>query len=151
MEMTPRLLRFGMNIWPPFLFTGIHVTDIGADWRSARVELRLRPWNRNYVGTQFGGSLFAMTDPFWMLLMLHALPRDYIVWDKAGEIEFVKPGRSTVHAEFKLDDAVIQEVIAAAANGDKVLRWFDTDVIDVEGEVVAKVRKQLYIRRKRDR
>ena len=151
MEMTPRLLRFGMNIWPPFLFTGIHVTDIGADWRSARVELRLRPWNRNYVGTQFGGSLFAMTDPYWMLLMLHALPRDYIVWDKAGEIEFVKPGRSTVHAEFKLDDAVIQEVIAAAASGDKVLRWFDTDVIDVEGEVVAKVRKQLYIRRKRDR
>lgn len=151
MEMTPRLLRFGMNIWPPFLFTGIHVTDIGADWRSARVELRLRPWNRNYVGTQFGGSLFAMTDPFWMLLMLHALPRDYIVWDKAGEIEFVKPGRSTVHAEFKLDETVIQEVITAAASGDKVLRWFDTDVIDVDGEVVAKVRKQLYIRRKRDR
>ncbi|SIP97828.1 Acyl-coenzyme A thioesterase PaaI, contains HGG motif [Solilutibacter tolerans] len=151
MEMTPRLLRFGMNLWPPFLFTGIHVTDIGADWRSARVELRLRPWNRNYVGTQFGGSLFAMTDPYWMLLMLHALPRDYIVWDKAGEIEFVKPGRSTVHAEFHLSDAVIKEVIAAAANGDKVLRWFDTDVIDAEGEVVAKVRKQLYIRRKRDR
>ena len=151
MEMTPRLLRFGMNLWPPFLFTGIHVTDIGKDWRSARVELRLRPWNRNYVGTQFGGSLFAMTDPYWMLLMLHALPRDYIVWDKAGEIEFVKPGRSTVHAEFRLDDAVIDEVIAAAANGDKVLRWFDTDVIDVDGEVVAKVRKQLYIRRKRDR
>ena len=151
MEMTPRLLRFGMNLWPPFLFTGIHVTDIGPDWRSARVELRLRPWNRNYVGTQFGGSLFAMTDPYWMLLMLHALPRDYIVWDKAGEIEFVKPGRSTVHAEFKLDDAVIEEVIAAAANGDKVLRWFDTDVIDIDGEVIAKVRKQLYIRRKRDR
>ena len=151
MEMTPRLLRFGLNLWPPFLFTGIHVTDIGADWRSARVELRLRPWNRNYVGTQFGGSLFAMTDPYWMLLMLHALPPDYIVWDKAGEIEFVKPGRSTVHADFRLDDAVINEVIAAAANGDKVLRWFDTDVIDVEGEVVAKVRKQLYIRRKRDR
>ena len=151
MEMTPRLLRFGLNLWPPFLFTGIHVTDIGADWRSARVELRLRPWNRNYVGTQFGGSLFAMTDPYWMLLMLHALPPDYIVWDKAGEIEFVRPGRSTVHAAFKLDDAVINEVIAAAANGEKVLRWFDTDVIDVHGEVVAKVRKQLYIRRKRDR
>ena len=151
MEMTPRLLRFGLNLWPPFLFTGIHVTDIGADWRSARVELRLRPWNRNYVGTQFGGSLFAMTDPYWMLLMLHALPPDYIVWDKAGEIEFVRPGRSTVHADFRLDDAVIDEVIAAAANGDKVLRWFDTDVIDVDGEVVAKVRKQLYLRRKRDR
>ena len=96
MEMTPRLLRFGMNLWPPYLFSGIRVTDIGDDWRSARVELRRHLWNRNYVGTQFGGSLFAMTDPFWMLLALHALPRDYIVWDKAAEIEFVKPGRSTV-------------------------------------------------------
>ena len=151
MKMTPRLFKLGLNLWPPFLFTGIHVTAVGADWRSAQVELRLRPWNRNYVGTQFGGSLFAMTDPFWMLLMLHALPRDYIVWDKAGEIEFVKPGRSTVHAEFRIDDAVIEEIKAAAAGGDKVLRWFDTDVIDAEGEVVAKVRKQLYIRRKRDR
>ena len=151
MEMTPRLLRFGMNLWPPFLFTGIHVTDIGADWRSARVELRLRPWNRNYVGTQFGGSLFAMTDPYWMLLMLHALPRDYIVWDKAAEIEFVKPGRSTVHAEFRIDDAVFDEIKAAAAGGEKVLRWFDTDVIDTQGEVVARVRKQLYVRLKRER
>lgn len=151
MEMTPRLLRFGMNLWPPYLFSGIRVTDIGDDWRSARVELRRHLWNRNYVGTQFGGSLFAMTDPFWMLLALHALPRDYIVWDKAAEIEFVKPGRSTVHAEFRIDDAVFDEIKAAAAGGEKVLRWFDTDVIDTQGEVVARVRKQLYVRLKRER
>ena len=91
MEMTPRLLRFGMNLWPPFLFTGIHVTDIGKDWRSARVELRLRPWNRNYVGTQFGGSLVAMSDPDWMLLMLHALPRDYIVWTRPARSNSSNP------------------------------------------------------------
>ena len=146
--MTPRLFKLGLNLWPPFLFTGIHVTAVGADWRSARVELRLRPWTRNYVGTQFGGSLFAMTDPFWMLLMLHALPRDYIVWDKAGEIEFVKPGRGTVHAVFELDDAVLDELRAAAAGGEKVLRWFAADIIDEQGEVVARTRKQLYVRRK---
>lgn len=146
MKLTPRLLRFGLNLWPPFLFSGIRVTDIGADWRSARVELRLRPWNRNYVGTQFGGSLFAMTDPFWMLLMLHALPRDYIVWDRAGAIEFDKPGRSTVHATFHLTDDMIDEIKQAAAGGEKVLRWFDTDVIDADGEVIARVRKQLYVR-----
>lgn len=151
MEMTPRLLRFGMNLWPPYLFSGIRVTDIGDDWRSARVELRRHLWNRNYVGTQFGGSLFAMTDPFWMLLALHALPRDYIVWDKAAEIEFVKPGRTTVHAEFRIDDAVFDEIKAAAVGGEKVLRWFDTDVIDTQGEVVARVRKQLYVRLKRER
>lgn len=151
MKITPRLLRFGMNLWPPFLFAGIRVTDIGNDWRSARVALRLRPWNRNYVGTQFGGSLFSMTDPFWMLLVMHALPRDYIVWDKAAEIEFIKPARSTVQARFDLDDACVEELRAAAADGSKVLRWFDTDVVDADGEVVARVRKQLYVRLKPER
>jgi acyl-coenzyme A thioesterase PaaI-like protein len=144
-----RMLRHGLNLWPPFLFAGIHVAAIGDDFRSARVELRMRPWNRNYVGTHFGGSLFAMTDPFWMLLALHALGDGYIVWDKAATIAFEKPGRGTVHADFVLDDATLQALRADAAGGDKVLRWFDTPVRDASGDVVAMVRKQLYVRRKR--
>jgi acyl-coenzyme A thioesterase PaaI-like protein len=144
-----RMLRHGLNLWPPFLFAGIHVAAIGDDFRSARVELRMRPWNRNYVGTHFGGSLFAMTDPFWMLLALHALGDGYIVWDKAATIAFEKPGRGTVHADFVLDDATLQALRADAAGGDKVLRWFDTPVRDASGDMVAMVRKQLYVRRKR--
>ncbi len=150
-ELSPRALRRVLNLWPPFLFTGIHVAKIGDDWRQARVELRMRPWNRNYVGSHFGGSLFAMTDPFWMLMAMHALGRDYIVWDKAGAIEFVKPGRGTVTAEFRLDDAALDEIRAATADGDKYLRWFDVDVRNADGDVVANVRKQLYVRRKRGR
>ncbi|QDH69502.1 DUF4442 domain-containing protein [Marilutibacter alkalisoli] len=146
--MKASVLRHGLNFWPPFLFTGIHVKSIGEDYRHAEVELRLRLWNRNYVRSHFGGSLFAMTDPFWMLLAMHALGRDYIVWDKAGEIEFVKPGRSRVRARFDLDDATLEQLRDAAAGGDKVLRWFETDVIDEDGDVVARVRKQLYVRLK---
>lgn len=146
--MKSRTLRHILNWWPPFLFSGIHVTRIDEDYRHARVEMRLRPWNRNYVGTLFGGNLFAMTDPFWMLLAMQALGKDYIVWDKAGGIEFVKPGRSTVHACFDLDDTLLDELREAAADGGKVLRWFETDVLDRDGEVVARVRKQLYVRRK---
>ncbi|HEY0335546.1 MAG TPA: DUF4442 domain-containing protein [Stenotrophomonas sp.] len=149
--MKASLFRLGLNLWPPFLFPGIRVTHIGNDYRSARVELRMRPWNRNYVGTHFGGSLFAMTDPFWMLLVMHNIGRDYIVWDKAGEIEFVSPGRGTVVAEFKLDEPVLDELRAATADGQKCLRWFDTDVLDAQGQVVARVRKQLYVRRKQGR
>ena len=149
--VSARTLRHGLNLWPPFLFAGIHVAAIGDDFRSARVELRMRPWNRNYVGTHFGGSLFAMTDPFWMLMVLHALGDGYIVWDKAATIDFEKPGRGLVHAEFVLDDATLAELRAAAAGGDKVLRWFDAPVRDASGDVVAVVRKQLYVRRKRPR
>jgi hypothetical protein len=94
-------------------------------------------------------ALFAMTDPFWMLMVLHALGDGYIVWDKAATIDFEKPGRGPVHAEFALDDATLEELRAAAAGGDKVLRWFDAPVRDAAGDVVAMVRKQLYVRRKR--
>ena len=149
--MKPNTLRHGLNLWPPFLFAGIHVSEISSDWRRIRVELRMRPWNRNYVGTHFGGSLFAMTDPFWMILVKERLGRDYIVWDKAAQIEFVKPGKGTVAAEFRLDDAVLDDLRARAAGGGKVLHWFDTDIVDAAGEVVARVRKQVYVRRKRDR
>jgi acyl-coenzyme A thioesterase PaaI-like protein len=146
--MSPRFLRHFMNLWAPFLLSGIHVTRLGSDWRSAAVELRMRPWNRNYVGTHFGGSLFAMTDPFWMILVMRSLGPDYVVWDKAGEIEFVKPGRGTVRCSFDVTDALLDELRDAAAGGSKVLRWMDCPVLDASGEVVARVRKQLYVRLK---
>ena len=84
--MKPRNLRRYVNLWPPMLFSGIRVEHLGDDWRSARVRLKLRWYNRNYVGTQFGGSLFSMVDPWWMILVMECLGRDYVVWDQAGEI-----------------------------------------------------------------
>ena len=142
------IFKFGLNLWPPFLFSGVHITAISPDYHHARVELRMRPWNRNYVGTHFGGSLFAMTDPFWMLLVMANLGSNYYVWDKAGTIDFVKPGRGVVHAEFNLDPAVLAQIKEATAHGEKYLHWFDTDVLNAQGEVVAKVRKQVYVKRK---
>lgn len=147
-QLSARGLRRVMNLWPPYLFSGVRVRAIGEDWRHAEIELRSHWWNRNYVGVHFGGNLFSMTDPFWMLLTLNALGKDYIVWDKAGAIDFRKPGRGTVRAHFRLDDAMLDEIRTATAGGDKYLRWCETEIVDTDGEVVARVRKQLYIRRK---
>lgn len=144
-------LRFGMNLWPPFLFAGIRVQEISADYRYARVKMRLRPWNRNFFGTHFGGSLFAMTDPFWVLLLFNQLKGQHVVWDRAGEIEFVEPGRGTVYAEFRLTDEHVEQVLDGTAAGEKALIWFETDVVGQDGAVVARVKKQVYARRKRDR
>lgn len=146
--MRPSSLRLIFNLWPPFLFAGIHVTRMSADWREARVELRMRPWTRNYVGTHYGGSLFSMTDPFWMILVKECLGRDYIVWDKAAEIEFVKPGKGTVRASFRVEESLLDEIRAATANGEKYLRWLPVEISNRQGEVVARVRKQIYVRRK---
>jgi acyl-coenzyme A thioesterase PaaI-like protein len=144
-------LRFGMNLWPPFLFAGIRVEEISPDYRYARVRMRLRPWNRNFFGTHFGGSLFAMTDPFWVLLLFNQLRGEHVVWDQAGEIDFVAPGRGTVRAEFRLTDEHVEQVLERTASGEKALIWFETDVVGQDGSVIARVKKQVYARRKRDK
>lgn len=147
--LSARALRRALNLWPPFLFNGMRVLEWSDDWRRAKVRLKLAWYNRNFVGTHFGGNLFSMTDPFWMLMTMQALGRDYIVWDKAGEIEFVAPGRETAYAEFHLHDGVLEEIRAATADGGKYLRWFETEVTTAGGEVIARLRKQIYVRRKR--
>jgi acyl-coenzyme A thioesterase PaaI-like protein len=147
-QVSASTLRRVLNIWPPFLFAGIRVRALSADYHHARVELRQHWYNRNFVGTHFGGSLFAMTDPFWMIMTMQALGSGYIVWDKAADIEFVKPGRGAVAAEFQLDDDVLALIRDATADGGKCLHWFATDVTDGEGDVVARIRKQVYVRRK---
>jgi hypothetical protein len=141
-------LRRLINFWPPFLINSIRVLELADDWSCAYVRLRLRFWNRNYVGTQFGGNLFAMADPWWMLMAMHRLGREYHVWDRAGEIEFVAPGKGDVFGRFTLDHAAVNELRVAAADGSKVLRWFEADLKLADGTVVARIRKQLYVRLK---
>jgi acyl-coenzyme A thioesterase PaaI-like protein len=149
--MRPALFRRLMNIWPPFFFNSIAVTEIASDWSLVKVRMRRRLWNRNYIGTHFGGNLFAMADPFWMLMVLHRLGPDYVVLDKAGSIKFIAPGRGDVYATFQIDDQTIESLRAEAVAGEKVLRWFEADVVNKQGELIAKVSKQIYIRRKRER
>jgi acyl-coenzyme A thioesterase PaaI-like protein len=147
LRLPPGLLRLGMNLWPPFVGAGIHVTEIAPDFRSATVRLRYGLLNRNYFGTQYGGSLFSMADPFYAILLLHNLPRGYRVWDRASRIEFKTPGRSNVYARFVLTDAMIDEVLAATADGAKYEPTWSIDIRDRQGAVVATVDKTLYIRR----
>jgi len=145
-----RALRRVLNLWPPFLFSGIRVLELSDDFGRARVVLKRHWYNRNFVGTHFGGSLFAMTDPFWMVMVLCRLGDGYIVWDKSAAIEFVEATKAPVFAEFVLDDATLDEIRAATAGGEKYLRWFETEVRTADGQVVARVRKELYVRRKRE-
>ena len=137
-----------MNLWPPYLGAGIHVRSIAADWSEAVVELRARWLNRNYVGTHFGGSLFAMTDPFFALLLIHRLGGQYVVWDRAARIDFVAPGRGTVSARFHLAEERVAGIRADAAAGAKVMPEFEAEIRDRAGELVASVHKTLYVRLK---
>src|SRR3546814_12088602 len=103
-KVSASTLRRVLNVWPPFLFADIRVRTLSDDYRHPRVELRQRWSNRNFVGTHFGGRLFAMTDPFWVIMTMQAPGDGPIVWATPAPLEFVKPGRGTGVAEFRLDD-----------------------------------------------
>ena len=146
--MNLRILKFGMNLWPPFLGAGIKVNTYRADSRKVVVSMKLRWYNRNYVGTHFGGSLAAMTDPFYMLMLIHILGNEYTVWDKTSTIDFIAPGRGLVTARFRLKDEQIKEIKENTAKGDAYLPEFSVDIVNESGEVIATVKKILYVRKK---
>ncbi len=149
-KVSARTLRLLMNIWPPFAGAGVRVRHIAPDFRSVTVDMSLRWYNRNYVGTHFGGSLYSMTDPFLRVMLLHTLGAQYRVWDKSGSIEYVAPGRGRVWARFDLHDNDLQQIRRMTASGDKHLHLFSVDVKDDEGMVVARIEKIIYIRRHRN-
>ena len=141
-------LRRILNVYGPYLGAGVKVRYLAKDFREAKVEMKLRWFNRNYVGTHFGGSLFSMIDPFYMLLLMNSLGRDYIVWDASAEIDFIKPGRGIVSAHFLVTDAMLAEIRDKTANGEKFLPTYEVHIVDADGELIARARKTLYIRRK---
>lgn len=141
-----RLLRWALNLYPPYLGAGVRVRQISADFRRVRVKMGLGWYNRNYVGTQFGGSLYSMTDPFFMLMLMENLGGDYVVWDKAAHIDFIAPGRGPVYADFGLEASLLEQIRARTAGGDKYLPELQVEVRD--GALVARVHKTLYVRLK---
>jgi acyl-coenzyme A thioesterase PaaI-like protein len=134
--------------WPPLLGTGIRVTRLDKDLRAIDVEMSLRPWNRNYVGVQFGGSLFAMTDPFYMIMLATNLGSEYVVWDKAASIRYKKPGLGRVRAEFRLSEKRLAEIRAALEVERRHDARFVVEVKDDAGEVVAEVERVVYCAKK---
>jgi acyl-coenzyme A thioesterase PaaI-like protein len=142
-----RLKEKFVNYYPPLWGAGIHSQNI--DERTIRVEIKLTPLNRNIVGVHFGGSLYAMCDPWFMLILMRVLGKDYIVWDKAASIKFVKPGRSAVTATFHIPQERVDEIIQATKSGEKHEPIFTVDVLGEESQLVARVEKLIYVKRKK--
>lgn len=137
-----------INFYPPLIGAGIRVVDTAPDFTTVTVEMKYTWWNRNIFGTQFGGSLYMMCDPFFVAILMNNLGPDYIVWDKAAGIQFLKPGRAKVRAVFHIPPHEIARVKAEADARGKTEPEYDTDIIDDAGVVIARVHKVLYVRRK---
>jgi hypothetical protein len=148
LKLNAGLFRILCNLWPPLFFPGIKATYVSPDYRHIKVTLKLRWYSRNYVGVQYGGSLMSMTDPWYMLMLLNNLGRDYFIWDKHAEIDYVSPGKTHVHAEFHLTQELLDEIKEKTAGGEKYLPTFMVEIRDNDGTLIARVKRTLYIKLK---
>lgn len=139
-----RLIRF----YGPYLGAAVRPVEISEDFRYIKVEMPLTFFNQNYVGTQFGGSLYSMVDPWYMLMLIKNLGDGYLIWDKSAHIEFKKPGRGKVSAEFNLSKDRIAEIKAYVDENVKMDAHFEVKIMDEQNNLIARIDKVVYVRRK---
>jgi len=148
MKFTPKLLKTMLNIYPPYIGAGVKVTHISDDWRELHASMSLRWYNKNAVNTHFGGSLYSMIDPHLMLLLMEILGKEYRVWDKAADIDFIKASKKKVTSVIKITEQDIQNIKQHTHSGEKFLPVFTIEVRDENNDLVARVKKTIYIKKK---
>lgn len=137
-----------INFYAPFLGAGVKLEKMSKDFRYARVTMKLTVLNKNYVGTHFGGSLYSMVDPWYMLMLIKNLGKNYIVWDKAASIQFKRPGKTKVSAEFNLTDEQLIEIKREVELKGKIDYTFKVEIKDTSGKTIAEIDKIIYVRKK---
>jgi acyl-coenzyme A thioesterase PaaI-like protein len=142
-----RMTRMFFNFFPAYRGTGARMTYISADWREVRIRLPLSWRTRNYVGTIYGGSLYGAVDPFYMIMLIKNLGPGYVVWDRSATIRFRKPGKSTLTASFRIDEAELDAIRRALETAPSVDRVYGVELIDAAGVVHAEVEKVVYVRK----
>lgn len=148
MRLPKKILLKVFNFYPPYLGAGIRVARCPHDQTGYRSSMKLTIANKNYVGVHFGGSLYSMCDPFFMLIMMEKLGNNYIVWDQAANIQFKKPGKGRVYADFSISDEQVEAVKRELESKKKIHPQFTAEVLSEDGQTIAVVEKTLYIKRK---
>ncbi|WP_201608741.1 MULTISPECIES: DUF4442 domain-containing protein [Psychrobacter] len=144
--LAPHLLKLRINTYAPYIGAGIKIDHISLDQGLCVVSMGLNALNKNIVGTQFGGSLYSMVDPFYMLMLMHQLGSSYVVWDKSSHIDFVAPGNSKVITRMKIPSTELITIQELAKDGDAVFREYQADIFDDQQKLIATVTKTIYIR-----
>jgi acyl-coenzyme A thioesterase PaaI-like protein len=147
MNVSPKLFKRIINLYPPYLGAGVKVEYISEDWKELHVSLILRWYNRNAVGTHFGGSLYSMIDPHLMLLLMQLLGKEYLVWDKSAKIEFVKASKKKVKSIIKVSDKILEDIRDNTENGDKYFPKFLIEIRDEEDDLIATCEKVIYVKK----
>ncbi len=137
-----------VSLYPPYLGAGIKLKKVNEDFTRFEVQMKMHWYNRNIYGTHFGGSLYAMSDPFFVFIILNYLGKEYIVWDKSAKIEFIKPGKGTVKAVFEISKEKLEELKKDIDEKGKNTYFFKAEIKNSDNQTVAKIEKEIYVKKK---
>lgn len=140
-----KLDRIKFNFFPAYRGSGARVVYIADDYREIRIKIPLSWRTRNYVGTIYGGSMYAGIDPIYMIMLIKNLGRDYIVWDKSAKIRFKRPGKETLFAEFLIDENELDEIKNLLKNSKSIDRIYNVELKNKAGKTHCVIEKTLYI------
>jgi len=137
-----------MNLYPPLVGAGIRVKEVSPVYDRVVVEMKLTWWNANFARTHFGGSLYMMIDPFYVLMLKHQLGPGYVVWDREAIIQFRAPGRSKVRAVFELAPETVARYRAELDARDRLDVTLPIEIHDSTATLIAEASKVVYARRR---
>ncbi|MBS1271343.1 MAG: hypothetical protein MAGBODY4_00472 [Candidatus Marinimicrobia bacterium] len=145
-----KIRRWGFNLFPAYRRTGARLTYLDSDWRRVDIKLPLNWRTKNYVGTMFGGCMFAAVDPIYMILLIKRLGNDYVVWDKSASIQFHRPGKTDLFASCELPDEEVAALRQRLETEVSIERTYRTELKNQDDEVCATVEKVIHIRKSKE-
>lgn len=136
-----------INLYSPFWGSGIKVLQYNKEKQQINVQLKMNFFNKGYMGTHFGGSLYSMCDPFYVYLLMKNLGSNYMVWDKRAEIEYINKNNNSVFAKFEVSENDIENIKSQLSKQKKIDYTFTINVTDSKENTIALVKKIIYIRK----
>lgn len=140
-----QVFKYGFNFSPMYRRSVGKITYVSRDLYTVKIEIPLNYKNTNYVGSIFGGSLFAATDPIYMIQLIQILGNDYIVWDKSAKINYKKPAKSKAFATFEFTENEINKIKSDVSKSKKIDLIKSLNIVSETGEVFAELEKTMYI------
>lgn len=140
------LFKVGFNLSPMYRRSTARIIYVADDLKNVTVKIPLSYKNKNYVGSIFGGSLFAAVDPIPMIQLMYLLEEKYIVWDKSAQIRFKRPAREHVYATFEFTKEEIEEIIQKVEANKEIEHPKITYITNKIGDIIyCEVTKMIYI------
>lgn len=139
-----------LNLFPPFLFQRIRVTEIDPDFRNVRVRVARTLLTHNLNGTTFGGAIYAAADPMYALMFWQIFARRgerIRVWLKSARVRYLRPATTHVVFDFSLSEEQVRAVVRRLDEDGRCSESYASAATDLDGRVCATVQTEVYLRR----